>query len=106
MTTAAREHCAILAGNETERGSEMKEPMSRLRRITHWTALVVGTSVALVSLLFPPPSRNPVHMVIGAVAFGLGGLILVWGIGLTIETEGARLRTRLEHRWSSESNGA
>jgi cytochrome c biogenesis protein CcdA len=83
----------------------MREPMSRLRRITHYVALA-ATALAVVAGTYMPRSGNHVHQAIVGVAFGLGACLIVWGIGLTIETEGARLRARFERRWSAESNGA
>lgn len=79
-----------------------KQPMTRLRRITSWSALGAATLASLLTLILPGYG-NHAHQ---AIAVWPGVYLIAWGIGLTIETEGARLRSRLQNRWSSESNGA
>lgn len=80
----------------------MRQPMTRLRRITSWSALGAATLASLLMLLLPGYG-NHAHQ---ALAVWPGVYLIAWGIGLTIETEGARLRSLLQNRWSSESNGA
>lgn len=80
----------------------MKQPMTRLRRITSWSALGAATVASLLMLILPGYG-NHAHQ---AIAVWPGVYLIAWGIGLTVETEGARLRSRLQNRWSSESNGA
>jgi hypothetical protein len=76
--------------------------MTRLRRITSWSALGAATLASLLMLILPGYGNHARQ----AIAVWPGVYVFVWGIGLTIETEGARLRSRLQRRWTSESNGA
>lgn len=88
----------------------MRQPMTRLRRVTSWSALGAATLASLLMLILPGYG-NHAHQ---AIVVWPGVYVIAWGIGLTVETEGARLRSRIWSHYEgrirdardSESNGA
>lgn len=80
----------------------MREPMTRLRRITSWSALAVATLASLLMLVLPGYGNH----VAQAFAIWPGVFVIAWGVGMTIETEGVAIRRIRSRRGASESNGA